>query len=388
MKFIAPVFTILTMALSTVLPAQKKQVQSVNWCIAATLPAAKGNDTSLGFAGPVAGVHNHVLFVGGGANFPDSMPWLGGKKKYYDEVYVYFKRKGKITLYEKTFSLPATIAYPANCSVKNGVVYIGGENENGISNKVWLMHWSNEEQKVIFVSLPDLPTGLSNAAATVYKNTLYVAGGETAAAASAQFYSLNLNNTEAGWEILPPVPKPVSHTVLAVQSNGKYPCIYLAGGRKKTAGGISHLYAFLYEFDLKKKQWKEKTPLPYSLCAGTGLPVGTDALLMLGGDKGTTFHKVETFIAAINTENDEIKKQALIKQKNILQSTHPGFSKEMLLYSTTKNIWKTIGSIPFDVPATTSAFLWGKDIIIPSGEIRAGVRSPQILLGKINFKSK
>jgi len=37
-----------------------------------------------GMAGIIAGAHGGVLIAAGGANFPDKMPWDGGKKIYYD----------------------------------------------------------------------------------------------------------------------------------------------------------------------------------------------------------------------------------------------------------------------------------------------------------------
>ena len=64
--------------------AQKSKVKSIQWDIAGVLPSTNGK--ALGFAGPVVGVSNDVLIVGGGSNFPDSMPWLGGKKRYYDDA--------------------------------------------------------------------------------------------------------------------------------------------------------------------------------------------------------------------------------------------------------------------------------------------------------------
>jgi N-acetylneuraminic acid mutarotase len=60
-------------------------------------------------------------------------------------------------------------------------------------------------------------------------------------------------------------------------------------------------------------------------------------------------------------------------------AAHPGFSKDVLLYNVQTNKWSKIGTIPFDSPVTTTAFKWGKRIYIPSGEIRAGVRTPHIL---------
>src|SRR5688572_3878214 len=41
-----------------------------------------------GMAGLISGAHNGVLIAAGGANFPERMPWEGGVKVYYDEIFV------------------------------------------------------------------------------------------------------------------------------------------------------------------------------------------------------------------------------------------------------------------------------------------------------------
>jgi N-acetylneuraminic acid mutarotase len=324
-----------------------------------------------------------VVLVCGGDIFPGCLAWLGVKKKYYDYLYVFVKDNNKTVPLKKSFKLPSNIAYPASCSTPQGVLVAGGENEKGISDKVFLLQWNAPAQSVENNNLPDLPLALTNASAVVNENTVYVAGGETATAASDQLFSLDLNNTVAGWRQLPSIPKPVSHAVLVVQSNGENLSLYLLGGRKKNTNGISDLYASVYEFDLSNNQWHQKRSLPYNLCAGTGIANGASCILMLGGDKGETFHKVETMIAAINAEIDETKKQELILQKNKVQSTHPGFSREVLQYNTLTDEWIVYDSMPFEAPVTTTAVRWGNSVIIPSGEIRAGVRSPVLLKGKL-----
>lgn len=388
MKSLAKHLTTLFMFIATAISAQKKSESFCTWKIAAELPPAKDQAKALGVAGPVTGVFHDVLIVAGGSNFPDSMPWQNGKKKYYDEVYVYIKKNRKTVLHKKSFKLPSTIAYAAVCTTPFGILYAGGENEKGISNKVILMKWDASEEKIVFTNFPDLPVGLSNAAAAVNGNIVYLAGGETSTQTSDLFYSLDLNNIPAGWKQLPNLPQQVSHMVLAVQSNGKNACVYLVGGRKKNENGISDLYSSVYEFDFEKNQWSVKKGLPYKLCAGTGIATGNDCILMFGGDRGETFSKVQAFIAAINSEKDEVKKQELIRQKNKLQSEHPGFSKDVLLYNTVTDTWKTVGDIPVETPVTTTAVKWGKEIFIPCGEIKAGVRTPNILSVKILQKAK
>jgi N-acetylneuraminate epimerase len=382
MKSLIISFLVMVMLSPNIAVAQKKQIDSIQWRIAAQLRAGSGQASALGLAGPVSGVHENVLMVGGGANFPDSMPWLGGKKKYYDELYVFKKETSIITLHPKKFKLPFPIAYAAVCSTPQGVVYAGGENDYGISNQVVLLQWDSISEAIIIKNLPTLPIAVTNAAATINGNSLYIAGGETANGVVDQFCMLDLNNINHGWKQLPPIPKPVSHTVSVVQSNGTSKSIYLIGGRKKNTNGISDLYASVYEYDLSRNNWKEKQSLPYALSAGTGIAPGDHNVWILGGDKGTIFHKAEIMIAAINSEKDEVKKQALIKEKNKLQATHPGFSKEVLRYNTLTNSWVKAGIIPFEAPVTTTACMWGGEVIIAAGEIRAGVRTPNIISGK------
>ena len=98
------------------------------------------------------------------------------------------------------------------------------------------------------------------------------------------------------------------------------------------------------------------------------------------------FNKAETLIAAINAETDPVKKQELIREKNQLQSTHPGFSREILKYTIENDSWSSVAEIPYDTPVTCTAVKGNHGILIASGEIRAGVRSPKILSLKIRHK--
>ena len=172
--------------------AQKIDDLNLHWQIAGQLPPSPGQTTALGFAGPVAGIHNNVLLVGGGANFPAGMPWEGGQKKYYDEVFAYRIAAGKLLPIESIGHLPQKIAYAASCSTAGGILYAGGENETGISDKVQLVKWDESGQKINVAELSSLPIALTNAGITVYNNIVYLAGGETINGASRQFYCLDL----------------------------------------------------------------------------------------------------------------------------------------------------------------------------------------------------
>ena len=54
-----------------------------------------------GLAGALIGISNNQLIAAGGANFPESMPWEGGAKKYHKALYIYYIDSGKIVLKEE-----------------------------------------------------------------------------------------------------------------------------------------------------------------------------------------------------------------------------------------------------------------------------------------------
>lgn len=361
--------------------AQKHDVLHLRCSTAGQLPEENGHE-NLGVAGAFAGVHNKAMLVAGGANFPDKMPWLGGKKAYHSTIYAFRKnRDGKITFQPKQFSLPFPVAYGASVSTSQGIFCAGGETENGLSKRAFLLRWQDE--KTTTIDLPDLPVAVANAMATQHDDVVYLCGGEAASGVSNRFFSLDFKAPSPNWKEEMPLPKPVSHAVFVAQKNSSGTALYLIGGRKKNSSAVSELYNSVYAFDLKQKKWTVKKALPYVLSAGTGTATSDHSILLFGGDKGETFHKTEELIARIDKEKDPVKKASLIQQKTEMQQAHPGFSRDVLMYDTMSNSWTKIATLPFAAQVTTVAFGWDDAVIIPSGEVKAGVRTPDINLVKI-----
>ncbi|MGF6925621.1 N-acetylneuraminate epimerase [Chitinophaga sp. W2I13] len=358
------------------------QVRNVQWSVAAVLPPAAGQPVQPGVAGPVAGISNDIMIVAGGANFPAAMPWNGGIKNYKQDIYI-FRQDGKGNVLPGVVSrqtLPQPLAYSANVSMPEGLIYAGGENDHGPTDKVTLLT-CNTAGEITFTSLPSLPVALTNLSGACYQHTLYIAGGESVNGPSAKFFSLDVSTPGTAWQTLADIPVAVSHAVMAVQDGG----VYLVGGRRKNSNGISDIFNTTYRYDLHTKAWTRKNPLPYPVSAGTGLAVGDHEILCFSGDKGAVFSKMEALNAAISAATDAIRKEALTNEKKALLNTHPGFTKEVLLYNTTTGQWKATNALTMEGPVTTTALLWNGVIMIPSGEIKAGVRTPVIISGKLFF---
>jgi N-acetylneuraminate epimerase len=359
-------------------------IEGIEWSVAAILPSEDGRNEQPGLAGPVTGIIHNRLIIAGGANFPDGLPWHGARKVYHDAIYVVEKNMGHIIdPVVNTQKLPEPVAYCANVMTPDGMVYIGGENAQGISDKVVQVTYNIASNEFGFTELSPLLLPLTNLAAACNDHIIYAAGGNSADGNSGKFFSLDISTPGASWQTLPDVPVKISFAVMVVQSNGGNNCIYLISGRRKNSNGLSDIFNTVYQFDIKENRWHQKQSIPYAISAGTGIAKGSNHILLFGGDKGETFSKEEKLSSSIRNETDEQKNKTLVKEKIALLEAHPGFTSDVLLYNTITDTWEKTNPLPPDAPVTTTAVKWGEDIIIPSGEIKAGVRTPVILIGKI-----
>ena len=358
------------------------------WSVVASLPA--------GLSGLFAGVSNGVLLVGGGSNFPGAMPWKGGVKKYYNTGYVLSQPvAGTFSwLPDAVFRLPEATAYGGSAEVPGGVVCVGGRTESGYTPFVYLLRWDPSARRVVTTPLPALPFGLACMAVTAIGNTVYVAGGEAASGSTDVFMSLDLSGPVPAWHDLPPLPLRMAYSVAVAQSNGNHPCVYVLGGRTRTATGVSGLHSTVFCYDPASGRWTRMKDImaaagaavPVNVSAASAIPYGATSIALIGGDHGELFtqlEQVDTAIAAARGSGNEVSAGMLAGQKEALLASHPGFSKEIYVYNTVTDAWSDGGALPMPCPVTTKAVKWGDDICIPGGEIKPGVRTPSVILGRI-----
>lgn len=369
---------------------KKKNKFSIKWKIAAEVPPAAGQTKSPGFAGAINGVSSDVFIIAGGANFPGKLPWEGGKKFYSSEIHVLEKNGNDFTWNKKVKdTLPEPIAYCGVTSTDKGIVYAGGENDKGISSKTYLIKWNADKIEISIISLPAMPLALTNVAMAHIGNVVFAAGGDEKNNSSKRFFSLDLDNENAGWKTLPEIPIALANSTLIAQNDGHQKNIYLIGGRTKTSSGISELHHTTFVFDLKKNEWEKCADISdgksiSNLSASAGIAIGDSAILMIGGDNGNVFHQIETYISQIAKAGSQEEKEKLTREKNALSINHKGFYKGLLLYNTITNKWTKIGEYPYPAQVTTTAVKWGNDIVVSNGEIKPGVRTPNVIVGKVS----
>jgi N-acetylneuraminate epimerase len=309
-----------------------------------------------GFAYPFAGVSNGALLVAGGANFPDKKPWEGGTKRWYDTVFVLERPDGE---WKKAGKLPRPLGYGVSLTTGDGILCLGGCDQDRHYAECFQMRWTGNEVK--FTPLPALPKPCANFCGAIINNVVFVAGGierPDATQALHSFESLDLSDLNSGWRELEPWPGSERMLAAAGSLDGSF---YLFGGTAlesdRDGKPVRRWLRDAYRYT-PGRGWTKIADLPrVSVAAPTPAPqFGNSKLLVIGGDDGSQ----------INTPPTE----------------HRGFPRDILAYDASADAWTTVASVPFSL-VTTPAVTWNGRIIVPGGEARPGIRSPDVFSGQI-----
>ena len=393
---------------------------------AASLPAADrdldwealpGLPGGLGVAGPFVGVHNDALIIAGGANFPDGVPWRktadGGTpaKVYHDTIHVVTRDRTGHSIAEAGAKLPRALGYGVSVSTADGVLCLGGEwREGGETHRSAAVFALGQADGQITVDddYPPLPLATTAAAGALVGNIVYIAGGDSGAGATKNFWSLDLAKRGSGefeWVALPAWDGQArTHLLASAQHDGVNDCLYIFSGRMKDADGRWHPHSDAHKFDPKGGGWKNLhgiqpsgDTLPRCVMAGTVAPIGANHLLVFGGANGKRFITLTGLagqIAAAEAAGNAAAAATLRAEQHKIQDAHDGFSRDVLLYNTVTDRWTRFAGFPegsrsatapgatervaIGSHVTTTAVQWDGSIIIPSGESSPGIRTPNI----------
>ena len=354
------------------------------------LPAGPGQDKQVGVAGPFVGVHNDALLVAGGANFPDALPWEGGSKVWYDQIFVLVRENGGEAQWhcEASWKLPRPLAYGVSLPTSRGLLCVGGCDAESCMTESFFLKWDSEAKRVDCSQGPPLPRALAFMAGALVNDIVVVAGGQETmkdAQATGNVFAMDLAEEPLSWRKLPTWPGPERVVPLAAaQSDGQKNLFYLFSGRYVGPGKASQILKDAYSLDPQAGTWTRLADVggegskARCVMAGTCIASGANHILVFGGAGGTLFEKLEALERRIAADQDPDVKEKLIREKNHILDNHPGFSKEILAFHTITGAWSRVGELPEPSQVTTSAVWWQGNIVIPSGEVRPGVRTRKV----------
>lgn len=369
-----------------------------------------------GFAGVFAGVakdaEKDFLVVAGGANFPNGRPWEEEKnptKIYYRGVLTLELGRDDARWERKPGVWPTPVAYGMSVTLpeRGTCLFLGGKNVDAERDqeRALASAWEVGLEKGTLVrrEIPPLPVPLVEGVAGAVDGKVIVAAGATnnsdeAASGfvtSRRVFLLDTELPEAewAWEELPWLGDEVRGRVYAV-GGVRGEKFYVFGGRdfanenpEASAERVTQvnldLLADCYVLDLETREWKGLADMPHGMSAApsAAVPAGNSHFLMLGGVSAAFWRKQFEDRPELGGAGYE----------------HPGFDPTVWAYDTITDTWAKAGRMPTEikedhasnaaastwVPVTTPVVFWNDKFIVPTGEIKPGVRSPQVLVGEV-----
>ncbi|GAB3252416.1 hypothetical protein GCM10027347_11490 [Larkinella harenae] len=336
----------------------------------ADLPALE-NRPNPGVAGAFAGISNGALLLAGGANFPNGYPWQNGKKVWHTTVYVLEKPGGSWTI---AGQLPKPLGYGASVNWQDRLIGIGGNDAEQSYARVFSLTWQPDTKTIRTDSLPSLPKPRANLAAAVLDDQLLVVGGESEHGAENTLYLLDLRNPKKGWQKRADLPGPGRAYTALIAVNRS---LYVMGGRQ-TRAGVTTVFADAYEYRIDQNRWRRLPDLPQALSAHSAAANGTGSLLIFGGDNGQRLKQIEVLNNQLKTLTNGPEADRITRQRNELQSNHPGFGRIVWQYDVKQKQWSKRNTLAFPVPVTTPVVRWKNGFVLPSGEVSPGIRTPAV----------
>mgnify|MGYP003623378810 CR=1 FL=1 len=344
-----------------------------------------------GVSGHFAGIHNNVLIVAGGCNFPDTPVAEGGVKKFYDEIFVLDLQNGGG--WKNGFKLPYPVAYGVSVSTENGVICIGGQNADSCVTNVTLLEWNGEdiEQK----ELPALPVTIDNAAAVQLGDYIYVTGGNVNGVASSNVYRLNINESNSLWEECVSFgdSKRVQPVVFALHEN-----VCIGGGFQPVMNGQEPVIpANLLKYNQQQKYWeefaafpKDESGTPYCFVGGNAVNINNENVLFMCGVNYTIFlpaiRRELLMQQAVAAQNDSLITDLKQRAKEYLTQTVDWykFNKTLLLWNAKENNFTDLGQYPQLARAGTAVVYHDRKVYVVCGELKPGIRTSEVNCMTIN----
>ena len=319
----------------------KKNKVEFKWNEIPSLSTSDITQELTGLSGAFAGVHNEVYIIAGGIRSIKS----GDESEniWSDEIYVLEKNAdGNYQWNDRiTNLLPCPLAQGVALSTKEGILCIGGSDENECFSDVFLLRWNSEEQQVEIETRPSLPRPLALMSGSKIGNSVYIAGGQESiknARATNNFWTLDLVQEKGQnnqWRELSPWPGPARVEPVAIeQSDGVIDAFYLFGGHSLELESKDKALTDTYHFNPELEEWKRIADINsyFSLSRHTsGIPYGANHMLFFNGA-----------------------------------------AQQILAYHTITDTWVKVSSLPTQGEIGSNVVLWDKAFVFPLATFEEG----------------
>ena len=307
-----------------------------------------------GVSAPFCGILNDEFILAGGANFPRKPAADGGQKALHDHIFIL--KNGQ---WQHSCRLPSPLAYGGSFVIDNNLYIIGGNNgERPVNNTTVI---SKTCDWIEMNTCTSLPKAIEQAGYAQVGHTIYVAGGISEDGASRSVYAGEVNGIKISWAELPQLPEPLVQPIaMATESR-----LYVWGGFNPET---KEIFTTGWYLDEGSPDWKAiGTPeenAPFVGATSIALPDGRFAVIG-GVDK-------DIFSWGLSATGKDKHKYMTMEPKAYK------FNQNIRVFNPETQTWTVEGRAEKLALAGAGLASDGNSLYVIGGEIKPGVRTPQI----------
>ena len=298
-----------------------------------------------------------VLLIAGGANFPDVPVADGGKKAFYDYIYMYDNG------WHCVGRLLEPAAYGVSCSCGGGALFAGGANEKGALRSVYMVEIEDGAAKVS--ERAPLPYAVEQAAGASIEDRVYLFGGVADGCPSSSLFALDISDSGAEWQRLAPAPEAFVQPVAAA-SGGR---LYVWGGFDPKSGNVGGQG---YCYDPQRDEWSAVAGHPDggTFTGGCAVTLADGRILCTGGvDR-------EIFSSALRLPAGKVREYQMQPVE------YYRFQRAVRIFDPHSGEWSCIGVSECTARAGASLVCNDGGVWLLGGEVKPGIRTPDNYFSK------
>ena len=365
----------------------------------------------IGLAGAFSGVFNgngdnrHTIVLAGGTNFPNTSLLDAVKsgntpeKVYHNEILLFSIPTGANSDQGQwrvsKAKLPQKIAHGVSINTQDGVLVFGGETQDNQgtvspSDCVYKLYLINDEIKI--KKLHNMPVSFCYGSVCRLENTLYLCGGIQNGVPSNQVWRYDIEH--AAWTRLSDYPGPARTELISTIGIDQYGQHYLylfsgvANKDNMIQADVAGVKLKLSESSSSEsKSWQFTADIipqgqtdAMSLLGASHVQLSQQYTLCFGGYNKTVFnHFVEQLKQSQSKEHTQnIKIDFFSQAPEQFQ-----WNKQAIVFDSIKNTWLSLGELPFWPNCGGAAEVIEQDVVLLSGEIKPGVRTPSVNIARL-----
>lgn len=330
-----------------------------------------------GISAPFTAIYADKLYTVGGCNFPNKPASEGGQKEFYSDIYALDITDTTNSKWIKVGNLPYPAAYGVTALVADGILCIGGENNNSPLANVSLIKIDPETQKITVQELSPLPTPLLNAGVTTIDDNIYVVGGS----GNKSIYRLNINSLWNEWEIIDINQKEERQQPVVFSQRGE---LYMAGGYDEQA------FTDILKFDFATHKWdyfdeiKNQNGITSTFVGTASANTNLENTLFVGGVNYERFtsalQRIKKTKKAVEDDDKKLILQLQAMGREYLSQAIDWyrFNTKLLSYNADKKEWTTLGNFQAIARAGAGVAYSDHKLYIVCGELKPGVRTDEV----------